>query len=191
MSSSSDSAEQEGSGKRNALEWVLVIAIALGVAFLLRAFVVETFVVPSGSMLETIQEGDTLVGEKITYRTSSPKQGDVVTFRDPENSGTTLIKRVIATEGQTVDLIDGVVYVDGQPLDEPYTGGKPSEPLTVHSGTTGAITYPYTVPEGCIWVMGDNRTNSLDSRYFGAIPVSSVTSHALFIFWPITDAHSL
>lgn len=191
MSSSSDSAEQEGSGKRNALEWVLVIAIALGVAFLLRAFVVETFVVPSGSMLETIQEGDTLVGEKITYRTSSPKQGDVVTFRDPENSGTTLIKRVIATEGQTVDLIGGVVYVDGQPLDEPYTGGKPSEPLTVHSGTTDAITYPYTVPEGCIWVMGDNRTNSLDSRYFGAIPVSSVTSHALFIFWPITDAHSL
>lgn len=191
MSSSSDSAEQEGSGKRNALEWVLVIAIALGVAFLLRAFVVETFVVPSGSMLETIQEGDTLVGEKITYRTSSPKQGDVVTFRDPESSGTTLIKRVIATEGQTVDLIDGVVYVDGEPLDERYTDGKPSEPLTVHSGTTDAITYPYTVPEGCIWVMGDNRTNSLDSRYFGAIPVSSVTSHALFIFWPITDAHSL
>lgn len=187
----SDRSDEQRSGGRGALEWVVVIAIALGVALLLRTFVVETYIVPSGSMLDTIHEGDTLVGEKITYRTSSPQAGDVVTFKDPEDQGTTLIKRVIATEGQTVDLVDGTVYVDGQPLDESYTEGRPSEPLMVHSSTTDAITYPYTVPSGCIWVMGDNRTNSLDSRYFGAIPVSSVTSHALFIFWPFSDARGL
>ena len=90
-----------------------------------------------------------------------------------------LIKRVIATGGQTVDLRDGVVYVDGVPLDEPYTQGKPSNDL--NSG----ITYPYTVPEGHVWVMGDNRTNSADSRAFGAIPLESVTGHAVLRYWPL------
>ena len=86
--------------------------------------------------------------------------------------------------GQTVDLVDGVVYVDGEPLDESaYTGGKPSYPLD----GPAQIQYPYTVPEGCIWCMGDNRTNSSDSRYFGAVPVSSVTGRAFFTYWPISS----
>ena len=88
--------------------------------------------------------------------------------------------------------MDGVVYVDGEPLDEPYTDGKPSYPLPTHSSQLSSdIAYPYVVPEGCIWVMGDNRTNSQDSRYFGAIPVSSVTSKAQFVFWPLEDAGTI
>ena len=83
------------------------------------------------------------------------------------------------------------VYVDGEALDEPYTEGKPTEHLAMQSANAGSIEYPYTVPEGCVWVMGDNRTNSLDSRYFGPIEVSSITSHGLFIFWPLSDAGSL
>ena len=142
-------------------------------------------------MLDTIQIGDRLIGEKISYHFSSPKQGDIVTFIDPEDSKSTLIKRVIATAGQTVEFKDGVVYVDGEALDEPYTEGKPTEPLAMQSANAGSIEYPYTVPEGCVWVMGDNRTNSLDSRYFGPIEVSSITSHGLFIFWPLSDAGSL
>lgn len=185
------SSEGKASFAHEALEWVLVIAIAIGCALAFRAFVAEVYEVPSGSMLDTIQIGDRLIGEKVSYHFTSPKQGDIVTFADPEDSSKTLIKRVIATEGQTVELIDGAVYVDGVALDEPYTEGRPSEPLDMQSALVGTIEYPYTVPEGCVWVMGDNRTNSLDSRYFGAIPVSSITSHGLFIFWPLSDAGAL
>ncbi|MGN0070443.1 MAG: signal peptidase I [Atopobiaceae bacterium] len=173
------------------LEWILVIAIAIGCALAFRTFVAEVYEVPSGSMLDTIQIGDRLVGEKVSYHFTSPKQGDIVTFIDPEDHTTTLIKRVIATAGQTVEFKDGIVYVDGEALDEPYTEGKPTEPLSMQAASVGSIEYPYTVPDGCVWVMGDNRTNSLDSRYFGPIEVSSITSHGLFIFWPLSDAGSL
>ena len=108
--------------------------------------------------------------------------GAIVTFADPLVSNRTLIKRVIATGGQTVDLQNGKVVVDGVVLDEPYIENKVSEPF---EKTAVPISYPYTVPEGCLWVMGDNRTNSQDSRYFGAIDASSVTGHAVFTYWPI------
>lgn len=170
------------------LSWVITIAIAVAVALVFRMFVAEVYVVPSGSMLETIQEGDRLVGEKVSYHFRSPEQGEVITFRDPEDKSTTLIKRVIAVGGQTVDLRDGVVYVDGQALDEPYTLGKRSDPINRADSPFGTMSYPFTVPQGYVWVMGDNRTNSLDSRYFGAVPVSDVTSRAVFIFWPFSDA---
>ena len=98
-----------------------------------------------------------------------------------------LIKRVIAVGGQTVDLRDGAVYVDGEKLDEPYTEGKQSKPLSNSNG----ITYPYKVPEGEIWVMGDNRTNSLDSRVFGSVPVENVTGHAFWRYWPLSSFGSL
>ena len=84
------------------------------------------------------------------------------------------------------------MVVDGSVLDEPYTEGKPSEPLSGHAASLDEdVSFPYTVPEGCVWVMGDNRTNSLDSRYFGAVPIASITSHAVFKFWPLSDIGTL
>lgn len=175
---------------RNIIEWVVAIAAAIVCALIIRAFVAEVYEVPTGSMLETIQLGDRLVGEKVSYRFRSPQAGEVVTFMDPQGRDVNLIKRVIATAGQTVDLRDGDVYVDGQKLDEPYTLGKPSEPFTKTIAPSG-ISYPYTVPDGCLWLMGDNRTDSADSRYFGPVSVSEVTSRAVFIFWPFNDARGL
>lgn len=191
MMASSEQKER-GKGIPGWLEWVITIAVGVILALLVRAFVAEVYIVPSGSMLDTIQEGDRLLGEKVTYKTSSPKRGDIVTFDDPEKPGTTLIKRVIAVAGDTVDLRNGFVYVNGKKLSESYTEGKPSYPLEQYSSTLGeAISYPYKVPAGHIWVMGDNRTNSLDSRYFGAVSVDSVSSRAVFIFWPFKDARGL
>ncbi len=176
---------------RGVLELILSIVVAIGIAIFLRTFVIGVYQVPTGSMLETIQEGDLLVGEKVSLHASSPKYGDVVTFDSPMNPGTTLIKRVIATAGQVIDLRDGIVYIDGQALDEAsYTLGKRTDSLSNYDGSAG-ITYPYTVPAGCVFVMGDNRTNSLDSRYFGPVSVSAVTSKALFIYWPISDVRTL
>jgi signal peptidase I len=171
--------------------WWLVgcVGLALAAALLLRTFVFGTYLVPSGSMLETIQEGDLLVGERVTLHFEGPQPGDVVTFDSPLDDQT-LIKRVIAVAGQSVDLRDGFVYVDGVALDEPYTLGKLSYSLSDLAGAA-QITYPYTVPAGCVWVMGDNRTNSKDSRYFGAVSVDDVTSRALFIYWPLADVAGL
>lgn len=172
-----------------ALSWVGVLLAAVLCALLLRTFVVEPFVVPTGSMLETIQLGDRLLGEKVTYRLRDPEPGDVVTFEDPADPGTVLIKRVVAVEGQTVEMRGGVVLVDGEPLDEPYVTSA-SAPLDAWCAETldGPVTYPYVVPEGCVWVMGDNRANSLDSRYFGAISIDSITSRAWLVYWPVADA---
>ena len=174
------------------LDFLITAVVTIVVVLFVRAFVADTYEVPTGSMLETIQLGDRQVGEKISYRFRAPRAGEVVTFQDPSDARIILIKRVIATEGQTVDLVDGLVYVDGEPLDEPYVLGKESEPIDHHADTLSEdISYPYLVPEGHVWVMGDNRTNSLDSRYFGAVPVDTVAARALFIFWPPSDMGTL
>ena len=166
------------------LSIVLIVAIVVAVTFLLRMFVFVPYEIPSGSMEDTIIPGDMVFSEKISYYMREPEQGDIVTFIDPEDPKRTLIKRVIALEGQVVDLQNGIVYVDGVPLDEPYTDGKESWPL-VKTAPGVDITYPYTVPEDHIWVMGDNRTSSQDSRYFGAVPIDSVTGRAAVVYWPI------
>lgn len=177
---------------RDVFEIIIIVALAFGVALLVRTYVAEPFVIPSTSMTETLKVGDRIIGEKLTYTTYDPEVGDIVTFKDPENPDTILIKRVIATAGQTVELKDGKVYVNGFALSESYTLGKQSYEIQSHGSNLDAnIEYPYTVPEGCVWVMGDNRTNSLDSRYFGAIPISSITSKAVFVFWPLEDIGSL
>lgn len=159
------------------LELVVMVALAFALATVVRTFVVQPYIIPSGSMIPTIEISERVLANKFIYRFESPKRGDIVVFDDPTKTVPTLIKRVIATEGETVDLIDGKVYVDGVALDEPYTYGKPSEPA--------AVPMPFTVPAGHIWVMGDNRTNSADSRVFGAVPLSSVDGRAILRIWPL------
>lgn len=168
---------------RSVLSWAFYIALVFALVWGLQTFVVCPYTIPSGSMEDTIEVGDNVWSEKVSYYFRDVEQGDIVTFDDPEIAGRTLIKRVIAVGGQTVDLVDGLVYVDGMALDEPYTNGKPSAPLTPVSGVE--ISYPYTVPQGEIWVMGDNRTNSADSRYFGSIGEASVSGRAVVIYWPL------
>lgn len=177
------SAKQGNGFLRNLLSILGTIALFVVISWGLRTFVLQPYEIPSGSMEETIQVGDMLFSEKISYYVGEPSYGDIVTFADPEIPSRTLIKRVIATGGQTVDLQDGHVVVDGKTLVEPYTDGKPSYPLTPAYGTS--LVYPYTVPEGYLWVMGDNRTNSQDSRYFGAVDSKSVTGKAFFVYWPL------
>lgn len=170
------------------LGWLVgTLAAGAAIAVLLRAFVIGVYYVPSGSMLDTIHVGDLLLGEKVSLLVGGPEQGDVVTFDSPLDEGETLVKRVIATGGQTIDLVGGRVVVDGETLDEPYVDGAPTESLSALEGSAG-ITYPYVIPEGTVWVMGDNRTNSKDSRYFGPVSVDDVTSRAVLIYWPLSDA---
>lgn len=163
------------------LRWLGELVLMVGLAFLLataiRTFIVQPYVVPTGSMIPTIEIGDRVIANKFVYRFEEPEPGDIVVLDDPTGSVPTLIKRVVAVGGQTVDLVDGQVTVDGTALDEPYTHGLPSEPQTV--------SMPYEVPEGSVWLMGDYRTNSQDSRFFGAVPLEKIRGEAIFRFWPI------
>lgn len=109
---------------------------------------------------------------------------EIVVFKNPRprNGVDILVKRVIATSGQTVDLKDGKVYVDGRRLDESYAMGE-SKPLDAHL-SSAPDSYPYTIPDGCIWVMGDNRENSADSRYFGPVEEDSVIGIVFARYFP-------
>lgn len=169
---------------------LVAIVVILGLSFVLRTFIVQPYLIPSGSMEDTIVPGDMVFSEKITYYTRSVQPGEIVTFVstiDEDGKGTanptTLIKRVIAVGGQTVDIVDGYVYVDGVQMIEDYAS-SPTTRLPVHAHGVD-VSYPYTVPDGYLWVMGDNRALSKDSRYFGAIPETSVTGRAFFIYWPL------
>ncbi|MDR3307315.1 MAG: signal peptidase I [Coriobacteriales bacterium] len=177
--------KKRGSVLRLVIEFAVVLVVALLLTWLLRTFVFEQYEVPSASMQTTIMTNDRILAEKITYAFASIEPGDIVVFDDKTKPDRILVKRVVATEGQTIDFLEGKLVIDGQVQFEPYVGGLPSEPLPMQFEEQ--INYPYTVPQGCIWVMGDNRTNSSDSRYFGPIETSSVLGHVFAIAWPIED----
>lgn len=158
-------------------ELLAMVALAFALAAAIRAWVVQPYVIPSGSMIPTIELQDRVIANKFIYRFSEPERGDIVVLDDPTGSVDTLIKRVVALGGETVDLVDGKVVIDGVVIDEPYTHGLPSEPMVQEM--------PYTVPEDSVWLMGDYRTNSADSRVFGAVPLSQIRGRAVFRFWPV------
>jgi signal peptidase I len=161
------------------LEFVLTLGAAFLIAWVVRTWVVQPFIVPTGSMLPTIQLRDQVLANKFIYDFEAPKPGDIVVFDDPTGEVPILIKRVIAVGGQTVDLRDGKVVVNGKALDEPYTHGLPSEPLM-----GSQVRFPVTIPVGFFWAMGDNRPNSKDSRWFGPVPLRIVQGRAFVTYWP-------
>ena len=168
------------------LEWVAVFAVACLIMIIVRTFVVEPYYVPTASMEPTIMVGDQLLGQKVTLELGQDvSTGDIVVFRNPTSAGDhdVLVKRVIATAGQTVDIRSGKVYVDGQELDEPYAAGLSYELAQQAPGVS--VTFPYTVPDDSVWVMGDNRENSADSRYFGAVPTENLVAVAFVRYWPL------
>ena len=164
------------SAGRQIAEFLVTLAIAFAVAQAVRTWVIQPFVVPTGSMLPTIQLSDQVLANKFILRFRPPVRGDIVVLDDPTGQVGTLIKRVIATGGQTVDIRDGKVWIDGTALVEPYTHGQPNE--------LGPLPMPYKIPADSVWVMGDNRTQSQDSRWFGAVSLSAVHGKAFFIYWP-------
>jgi signal peptidase I len=165
---------------RSVRETVFLVVLALVLSQAVKAYAVQPFVVPSGSMLPTIQLWDRVLVEKVTYRlVRGPEVGDIVVFDNPDPTNKRekiYIKRVIAVAGQTVDVRDRIVWVDGVAISEPYTHGVSTEP--------GSLSLPSTVPEGYVWLMGDNRPGSGDSRLFGPQPISRVRGRAVWTYWP-------
>ena len=173
------------------LEWLSVVVVALILAFGVRTYVAQMFYIPSGSMMPTLQVGDRIVVDKLSYRLHGIRRGDVVVFRRPpleQAAYSDLVKRVIGLPGDTIASVGGRVYIDGRPLDEPWLP-RPV-PMTSPSPVPQpfSLNQPFTVPAGEYFVMGDNRTNSEDSRYFGPIRADLVVGKMAFVAWPLDDS---
>ncbi|MHB9003783.1 MAG: signal peptidase I [Coriobacteriia bacterium] len=169
--------EESPSFLRWLLETIVMIALAFVLAQGIKTFLVQPFVIPTGSMEPTILIGDRVLAEKISLRLGEPEVGDVVVFNDPTGRHEQLIKRVIAVAGQEIDIREGSVFIDGARLDEPYLSGVETE--------AGSEPMPQTIPDGYVWLMGDNRPNSGDSRFLGAQPVSAIKGRAVATYWPL------
>ncbi len=158
----------------------ITIAIAIVISLVVRIFIAEPRYIPSESMFPTLEIGDRLVVEKVSYRLGEIQRGDIVVFQPPPQlqqqgyqANQAFIKRVIAVAGDNVAVRDGVVLVNGQALQEDYIAQPPNYEMI-----------PVTVPEGTLFVMGDNRNNSNDSHVWGFLPQENAIGHAVFRFYP-------
>ncbi|ELS02174.1 signal peptidase I [Xenococcus sp. PCC 7305] len=168
-------------------ENLITIAIALAIALLIRVFVAEPRFIPSGSMLPTLEIGDRLVVEKVSYHFQPIHRGDIIVFQPPQQllsrgyeTNQAFIKRAIAKGGDTVAVREGIVYVNNQPLAEDYIAQLPQYNMPL-----------VKVPEGNLFVMGDNRNNSNDSHIWGFLPETNIIGQAVFRFWPFDRIGSL
>ncbi len=159
------------------ISYIVTFLIALAIGLFINRFIISSIRVPTGSMMPTIQIGDRLFGNRLAYINSEPERGDIVVFPWPDNEEETYIKRIIGLPGETIQIIDGMVYINGsnKPLEEPYLKEKAY-------GSFG----PYEVPEGCYFMLGDNRNGSADSRYWQNpyVEGDKIQSKAICVYFP-------
>ena len=182
---SSRRARRRRRARRWAYEWVVIIVIALGVAVLLRTFVIQTFYIPSASMTPTLQVGDRIVVNKLSYHLHAVHRGDIIVFRRPPNEDCPgppvpdLVKRVIGLPGETISDRNGTVYINGKALDQTWL------PKHISSTYTGTFA-PVKIAANHYFVMGDDRVDSCDSRDWGTVPSSYIVGRVELRIWPIT-----
>jgi signal peptidase I len=167
-------------------EAAIIILVALVGTLLLRTFVVQPFFIPSGSMEPTLQIGDRILVDKLSYHLHSIDRGDIIVFKTPpaENCGgppvNDLVKRVIGLPGDHISSKGNTVYINGKPLAQPW----------LPKGTIlGAAINPTVVPQNSYYVMGDNRDASCDSRYWGSVPRSLIVGKVVALVWPLSRFH--
>ncbi|MDR2884628.1 MAG: signal peptidase I [Deferribacteraceae bacterium] len=154
------------------------LVVAFVIAMIIRTFVMSAYVIPSGSMLETLQIGDHIIASKISYLLGDPKFGEIAVFEYPLEPGKDFIKRVIGEPGDTIKIVDKKLYRNGAAVQEDYVQLRnyPSGPI--------ADNVPeFKVPEGHYFMMGDNRDSSADSRYWGLVPRDSFKGKSVIIYW--------
>jgi signal peptidase I len=183
------------SAKRVAIEWAILIASALVIALVIKTFLFQAFYIPSQSMYPTLQEGDRILVNKLSYKVHDVNRGDIVVFETPKGEDSDikdLVKRVVALPGETIETHSGRVYINGRLLEEPYlqAGVDTCAPNTAPPNCEDFG--PVTVGKDRVFVMGDNREQSKDGRFFEApndagIKESTIVGRVFVRIWPITD----
>ena len=181
------------SKKRSVLrEWVESIIVAFILAMIIRTFLVQAFKIPTGSMRPTLFEGDLILVNKFIYGAKipfsdlrlpalrQPQRGDVIVFIYPQDTKKDFIKRLVALEGQTIEIKNGTIYINSQPLLDPLF----SQRYYYNRGEFGRENEKIVVPKDSFFVMGDNSASSQDSRYWGFVPKKNILGKALLIYWP-------
>ncbi|HBQ51848.1 MAG TPA: signal peptidase I [Acidimicrobium sp.] len=177
---------------RQLVEWVVVVAVALLVAMLIRLFLLQQFYISGPSMETTMFTDNRVLVNKLAYRIGDVNRGDIVVFDRVTMNGTDvehddLIKRVIALEGEQIEIRKCVVYIDGKALSEPYLPSRDTNQPDLSNRCGTVDMEMQTVEEGSIFLMGDNRPQSFDSRMFGAIKKDLVIGRAFVLIWPPTS----
>ncbi len=158
------------------VEYVVILAVSFALVFgFVRPYVMEAFWIPSGSMIPTLQINDRVLVNKFIYRFSEPERGDIVVFQSVDSGNEDLIKRVVGLPGDEIAVRKGKVFLNGEPQKESYTN-KRFPDVSSFARTT--------VPKNHVFVMGDNRGNSQDSRVFGPLPKKNIEGEAFLRFWP-------
>ena len=159
-------------------DYAKIIIVVFVIAFLLGHFVYINARVPSGSMEQTIMTGDRVFGNRLAYKTKDPERFDIVIFKYPDDPSQLFVKRVIGLPGETVNIVDGKVYINDseEPLDDRFCPETPQ-------GSFG----PYEVPEGCYFMLGDNRNHSMDSRYWmnTFVEKDAIEAEVAIRYWPL------
>ncbi len=173
-------------------DWIESIVIAFILAMVIRAFVVQAFKIPTGSMRPTLLEGDIIMVNKFLYgakipftglrlpKIRQPSRGDVIVFIYPENPKKDFVKRLAALPGEIVEIKNGTIYINDQPLIEPLF----SQRYYYNRGDFAKVGRKITVPKDSYFVLGDNSVSSQDSRYWGFVPAKNILGKAILIYWP-------
>ncbi|AQQ53744.1 signal peptidase I [Planococcus lenghuensis] len=178
----------EAKQKNELWEWSKALLIAFGLAAIIRFFFFAPIVVDGESMMPTLENGDRMIVNKIGYEIGEPDRFDIVVFHADEEKD--FIKRVIGVPGDHVAYEDDQLYINGEPVEEPYleelqaiTEGSLTEDFTLEDVAMGKS----TIPEGYVFVLGDNRRASKDSRYIGLVPIDEIVGSTQIVFWPFED----
>ena len=156
------------------------LLIAFILAMLIRAFVVQAFKIPTGSMIPTLMVGDRILVNKFIYRFQKPERGDVIVFKYPENPRIDFIKRLIGRENEKVKIHNGRIFIDGKEITDPVISSR----FYYNRGPYGDVDQEVSVPEKSFYALGDNSANSRDSRYWGYVPRKNLIGKAILIYWP-------
>jgi len=184
----------KGKFKSEIREWAESIIIALILALLIRTFVIQAFKIPSGSMIPTFEIGDRIFVSKFIYGAKipftdirlpalrQPQRGDIIVFVSPETPKKDFVKRLVALEGETVEIKDGNIFINGKKIDGP---DSVKSNYYYNRGEYGKEGASITVPQGFYFALGDNSSNSRDSRYWGFVPKKNLIGKAILLYWPI------
>ena len=185
---------------KRALEFAGIVVVAVLMALAVQSWLLKPYRIPSESMMNTLRPGDRVLVNRVVYHMRDPHRGDVIVFRYPEDPRVVFIKRVVGVPGDVLQVRDGRLYVNGAKTTEPYvhhTGGR-TDPTIAQAAISGSTLHdpwslasPFRVPAGQYFVMGDNRTDSDDSRDWGTVPRTAIVGEGLATYWPLSRLRAL